>query len=143
MIADIDDAFYVKPDAGRMLCSPADETPQDPGDARPDELEIARALDVINEVTRLDARHVRSAWAGLRNFVPDRAPVVGADPAVEGFFWFAAQGGYGIQTAPALARTGAALLRGDPVPADVAGRGLAAGAIAPDRLRNARAATEG
>jgi D-arginine dehydrogenase len=134
MIADIDDAFYLKPDAGRLLCSPADETPQDPCDARPDELEIARALDVINEVTTLDVRHVRSSWAGLRTFVADRNPVVGFDPSVEGFFWFAAQGGYGIQTAPALARTGAALLRGEAVPPDVASRGLAADDIAPGRL---------
>jgi D-arginine dehydrogenase len=133
MIADIDDAFYVKPDAGKLLCSPADEAVQEPGDARPDELEIARAIDVINEVTTLDVKHVRSAWAGLRNFVADRTPVVGYDPAVEGFFWFAAQGGYGIQTAPAMARTGAALLRGDPIPADVAARGLLAQSLAPDR----------
>lgn len=135
MIADIDDAFYLKPDAGRLLCSPADETPQDPGDAHPDELEIARAIEVINEITTLDVRHVRSSWAGLRNFVADRSPVVGFDASVEGLFWFAAQGGYGIQTAPALARTGAALLRGDTVPSDVAERGLTAAAIAPDRFR--------
>jgi D-arginine dehydrogenase len=133
MIADIDDAFYVKPDAGRLLCSPADETAQDPGDARPDTLEIARAIEVINATTTLDVRHVRSSWAGLRNFVADRTPVVGFDGGVDGFFWFAAQGGYGIQTAPALAATGAALLRGEPVPADVAARGLTAAALAPDR----------
>jgi D-arginine dehydrogenase len=133
MVADIDDAFYIKPDAGRMLCSPSDETPQEPGDARPDTTEIARAIDVINEVTTLGVRHVRTSWAGLRTFVADRAPVVGHDPAVEGFFWFAAQGGYGIQTAPALARTGVALLRGAAVPDDVAARGLRAAAIAPDR----------
>jgi D-arginine dehydrogenase len=133
MIADVDDAFYVKPDAGRMLCSPADETPQEPGDARPDTLEIARAIDVINEVTTLGVRHVRSSWAGLRNFVPDRNPVVGADPSVEGLFWFAAQGGYGIQTAPALARTGAALLRGEPVPPDVRALGLDVAALTPHR----------
>jgi D-arginine dehydrogenase len=133
MIADIDDAFYVKPDAGRLLCSPADETPQEPADARPDTVEIARAIEVINEVTTLDIRHVRSSWAGLRNFVADRSPVVGPDPAVDGFFWYAAQGGYGIQTAPALARVGAALLRGEPVPADVAERGLIAADLAPDR----------
>lgn len=134
MITDIDDAFYFKPDAGRLLCSPADETPMEPSDARPDELEIARALEVINEVTTLDVRHVRSSWAGLRTFVADRNPVVGFDPVVDGFFWFAAQGGYGIQIAPALARTGAALLRGEPVPSDVASRGLAADDIAADRL---------
>ena len=118
MIADLDDAFYVKPDAGRLLCSPADETEQEPGDAKPDELEIARAIEVINEVTTLAVRHVRSAWAGLRTFVPDRSPVVGFDPEAPGFFWYAAQGGYGIQTAPALARTGAALLRGEVVAGD-------------------------
>jgi D-arginine dehydrogenase len=134
MIADIDDAFYVKPEAGRMLCSPADETPQEPSDARPDEIEIARALDVINEVTRLGARHVRSAWAGLRNFVADRNPVVGFDASVEGFFWFAAQGGYGIQTAPALARTGAAMLRGEPIPPDITERGLTPQALSPARF---------
>ncbi len=133
MVADIDNAFYVKPDAGRMLCSPSDETPQEPGDARPDTLEIARAIDVINEVTTLGVRHVRSSWAGLRTFAADRSPVVGYDPALDGFFWFAGQGGYGIQTAPALARTGAALLRGEPVPEDVAARGLTADAIAPGR----------
>jgi D-arginine dehydrogenase len=142
MIADIDDAFYVKPDAGRMLCSPADETVQEPGDARPDMTEIARALDVINAVTTLDVRHVRSSWAGLRNFVADRSPVAGFDLVVEGFFWFAGQGGYGIQTAPALARTGAALLSGAPLPADVTARGLTAAALAPGRagLRSAAGA---
>ena len=74
------------------------------------------------------------AGPDLRNFVADRTPVVGFDPTVEGFFWFAAQGGYGIQAAPALARTGAALLRGEPLPADVAERGLSAADLAPNRL---------
>lgn len=136
MIADIDDSFYFKPDAARLLCSPSDETPQEPGDARPDELEIARAIEVINSVTTLDVRHVRSAWAGLRTFTPDRTPAVGYDPAVEGFFWFAGQGGYGIQIAPALARTAAALLRGQSLPDDVRGFGLESADLAPGRLRN-------
>jgi D-arginine dehydrogenase len=134
MIEDIDDSFYLKPDAGRLLCSPADETPQEPGDPRPDELEIARAIEAINEVTTLGVRHVQSSWAGLRSFVADRNPVVGFDPAVEGLFWFAGQGGYGIAAAPALARTGAALLRGEPLPADVSERGLAAADLSPSRL---------
>lgn len=134
MIGDIDDTYYVKPDAGRLLCSPADETRQAPGDARADEREIARAIEAINEVTRLDIRHVRSQWAGLRNFVPDRAPVVGFDPERPGFIWFAAQGGYGIQTAPALARVGAAAVLGAQVPADVATRGLTWSQLAPARL---------
>jgi D-arginine dehydrogenase len=133
MIADIDDAFYVKPEGPRMLCSPADETLQEPGDARPDELEIARALDAIGVATTLDTTHVRSAWAGLRTFAADRVPVVGYDPSVEGMFWFAAQGGYGIQTAPALARAGAELLRGHSIPEDLAQRGLTQSALAPGR----------
>jgi D-arginine dehydrogenase len=139
MIDDVDEAFYVKPDAGKLLCSPADETPLDPCDARPDELEIARAIEAINEVTTLDIRHVRSSWAGLRNFVADRNPVVGFDPAVDGFFWYAGQGGYGIQTAPALSRTGAGLLRGEPLPADVVERGLKSTDLAPARSMSSTA----
>jgi len=133
MFGDIPDTFYVKPDAGQLLCSPADETPQAPGDARPDELEIARAIDAINDTTTLDVRHVRSSWAGLRSFVADRTPVVGFDPSVPGLFWCAGQGGYGIQTAPALARAGAALARGEALPADIAALGCAARSLAPGR----------
>jgi len=133
MIADIDDTFYFKPEPGQFLCSPADETLQEPGDARPDELEIARAIEAINEATTMGIRSVRSSWAGLRNFVVDRTPVVGYDPVIEGLFWYAAQGGYGIQTAPALARSGAALLRHESLPADVVARQLIAATLAPDR----------
>jgi D-arginine dehydrogenase len=134
MIDEIDEAFYVKPDGSQLLCSPADETPQEPGDARADEMEIARAIDAMNEMTTLDVRHVRARWAGLRTFAPDRTPVVGFDGERPGFFWYAGQGGYGIQSAPALARTGGALLRGDDVPADVAALGLRAADLS--RLRH-------
>ena len=133
-ISDVHELFYIKPDAGRLLCSPGDATPQEPGDPRPDELEIARAIDEINAATTLDVRHVRSAWAGLRNFVADGNPVVGFDPAVDGFFWFAGQGGYGIQTAPALARAAAALARGEALPIDLGDRGHAAAQLPPDRF---------
>lgn len=133
LTGDIDATFYIKPEGPQFLCSPADEVLQPPSDARPDEVEIARALDVINTATTLNSRHVRTSWAGLRNFAPDRVPVVGFDPQAEGFFWFAGQGGYGIQTAPAMARTGASLIRGNGIPEDVAARGLTANAIAPDR----------
>jgi D-arginine dehydrogenase len=81
----------------------------------------------------LDVRHVRARWAGLRTFTADRAPVVGFDGGQPGFFWYAGQGGYGIQSAPALARTGAALVRGQDVPADVADLGLRAAALSPLR----------
>jgi D-arginine dehydrogenase len=134
IVDDVDEAFYFKPDAGRLLCSPADETPQQPGDARPDELEIARAIDAINRATTLDIRHVRSAWAGLRTFASDRTPVVGYDPDIPGLFWCAGQGGYGIQTAPALARTAAALINRDPLPPDVAALGVVPAALAKHRF---------
>ncbi|KZF00800.1 FAD-dependent oxidoreductase, partial [Rhodococcus sp. EPR-279] len=97
-LSDMDEKFYIKPEGAQLLCSPADETPTEPSDARPDELEIARAFDDIAEATTLTGRHLRSSWAGLRSFVPDRTPVVGFDREVEGFFWCAGQGGYGIQT---------------------------------------------
>jgi D-arginine dehydrogenase len=137
MIAEIDDAFYVKPDAGKLLCSPADETVQAPADARPDEFEIARAIEAINEMTTLAIRRVTASWAGLRTFAADRNPVVGFDPDADGFFWFAGQGGYGIQIAPALARTGAALVRGAEISADISQRGLAAADLAPGRSMTA------
>ncbi|CCQ17384.1 FAD dependent oxidoreductase [Rhodococcus sp. AW25M09] len=81
----------------------------------------------------MTARHVRSSWAGLRSFVPDRTPVVGFDSEVEGFFWCAGQGGYGIQTCAALARVGAALVRGQALPEDVADRGLRGVDLSADR----------
>lgn len=102
---------YMKPEGDRFLCSPADENPHDPSDAKPDQLEIARALDIVAERTIIETRYVSNAWAGLRSFVADRVPVVGFDPSSPGFFWVAGQGGYGIQTAPSMARTAAALIR--------------------------------
>jgi D-arginine dehydrogenase len=96
-------------------------------------VEVARALDEINEATILEARHIRSPWAGLRNFVPDGVPVVGYNARAEGFFWYAAQGGCGMQIAPALSTTGAALLEGRSVSEDLAVRGLRAEHLSPSR----------
>ncbi|WP_228389246.1 NAD(P)/FAD-dependent oxidoreductase [Cumulibacter manganitolerans] len=134
MAADVDDTFYVKPDGEQYLCSPADEVLQSPSDPRPDELRIAQAMEVIDAATHIRPRHVRSSWAGLRNFAPDRVPVVGFDAQLAGFFWFGGQGGYGIQTAPAMARLGAALVRGEQPPADLVDRGLDAARLAPGRF---------
>nr|WP_281170343.1 FAD-dependent oxidoreductase [Gordonia shandongensis] len=125
--------FYVRPDGPGYLCSPADETPSEPCDARPDELEIARAIDALNEATRLAIRSIAHPWAGLRSFTADRTPVVGPDPTLDGLVWFAGQGGYGIQMAPALARAGAALAVGDPLPTDLVDAGLAAESLLPGR----------
>ena len=114
LVATVDDGFYFRPEGPHVLISPADETPSEPCDARPDEADVALAIDRVNRVTDLAIRSVVTTWAGLRTFAPDRNPVVGFDPDVAGLFWLAGQGGYGIQTAPALARLAAALIRDDP-----------------------------
>ncbi|GAA4666053.1 FAD-dependent oxidoreductase [Gordonia humi] len=133
VVNDLDDTFYIKPEANGLLCSPADETPSHPHDVKPDDLDIARAIESINEVTDLNLRRITSSWAGLRTFAPDRSPVVGFDPRVDGFFWFAGQGGYGIQMADGLARSGAALFRGESLPGDVVAGGVRAAALTPGR----------
>jgi D-arginine dehydrogenase len=115
------------------MVSPADETPDVARDATPADVDIARAIDIVNRLTRLQLRSVRSSWAGLRTFAADRSPVVGVAPDAPGFFWYVGQGGYGIQMGPALARAGAALALGRPLPADVAGLGVTAGALGPSR----------
>jgi D-arginine dehydrogenase len=132
---DVDESFYVKPEGDQMLCSPADRTPSEPVDARADTLEIARSLDEIREVTTIPARSVRASWAGLRTFSPDENLVIGPDPRVEGFFWLAGQGGYGVQTAPALARYAAASILDEDTPADVVALGLRPDRISPRRFR--------
>jgi len=116
MVIDIDETFYMKPDAGLLLISPADETPVEPGDAQPEEIDVAIAIDRVEQATTLNISRVRKRWAGLRSFAPDRSPVIGFDSVLPGFFWLAGQGGYGIQTAPAAANLAAALLRGEAVP---------------------------
>lgn len=137
LTGDIGGTFYLKPEGPQFLCSPADETLSPPCDAKVDEVDIARALERIREATTLEARHVRSSWAGLRTFTADRSPVTGFEPGVDGFFWLVGQGGYGIQTAPALARAAAAIVRGDPLPEDVSARGLVADDLHRDRLAGA------
>ena len=132
-VADIGERFYFHAESDQVLVSPADETPSEPCDARPQEEDIARAIDAVNEFTTLGLRSVRTAWAGLRSFVADRSPVLGSRPTDPGFNWSAGQGGYGIQMGPALARAGAALVLGEPLPADVVQLGVTAASVAPDR----------
>jgi D-arginine dehydrogenase len=134
MAIDIDEAFYFKPDSGQILLSPADETPSPPCDAIPEEWDVAVAVDRVEAATTLQIAHVRRKWAGLRCFVRDRSPVVGYDPALPGFFWLAALGGYGIQTAPAMGRLAAALLEQRQPPADILAAGLEPARLAPGRF---------
>ncbi|MDZ4137510.1 MAG: FAD-dependent oxidoreductase [Erythrobacter sp.] len=112
LVLDINGGFYFKPDNGRLWLSPHDEVPSDPCDAAPEEIDVAIAIDQFQQVTDWRIEAVERRWAGLRSFAPDRLPVYGADPDQSGFFWFAGQGGFGIQTAPAAARLGAQLLLG-------------------------------
>ncbi|MFG6517242.1 NAD(P)/FAD-dependent oxidoreductase [Sulfitobacter sp. 1A13496] len=133
MVVDIDEQFYLKADAGKLLISPADATLSPPCDAQPEELDIAICIDRIETAFDLERPRIESRWAGLRSFLPDGDPVAGYDPEGEGFFWLAGQGGYGIQTAPALARAAAALVRGAEIPGDIAAEGVTAEALARGR----------
>ncbi|CAO3430940.1 NAD(P)/FAD-dependent oxidoreductase [Azospirillum doebereinerae] len=135
MVCDLDETFYVKPDAGRLLASPADETPVAPCDVRPEELDIAETVERLEQASRFSVRRLTHSWAGLRSFVADKTPVVGFDDQAEGFFWLCGQGGYGIQTAPAMGRTAAALATGGDLPEDVRALGVSMRDLSPARLR--------
>ena len=108
-VIDAEESFYFKPDAGRLLLSPADESPSQPCDAQPEELDIAIAIDRFENATTARVTRPSHRWAGLRTFAPDRTPVIGFDRNTPGFFWLVGQGGYGIQTAPAAAKLAAAI----------------------------------
>ncbi|MBK3775564.1 FAD-dependent oxidoreductase [Azospirillum brasilense] len=135
MTIDVDERFYMKPESGRLLLSPADETPVEPCDVQPEELDVAVAIDRMEQAVRFSVRRITHKWAGLRSFVADKVMVVGYDESADGFFWLAGQGGYGIQTAPAMGRTAAALVTGSGLPAEVAALGVRAEDLAPARLR--------
>jgi D-arginine dehydrogenase len=114
LVLDIGGRFYFKPELGRLWLSPHDETESVPCDTAPEELDVAIAIDRLEQVVDWRVEAVERKWAGLRSFAPDRLPVYGFDPNRAGFFWFAGQGGFGIQTAPAAARLGAQLLLNRP-----------------------------
>ena len=109
---DISGSFYFKPESGKLWLSPHDETPTEPCDAAPEGLDGPLAIDRLEKASNWKVGNVERKWAGLRSFAPDRLPVYGFDPELDDFFWFAGQGGYGIQTAPAAAKLGAQLLLG-------------------------------
>ncbi|TNE35033.1 MAG: FAD-binding oxidoreductase [Alphaproteobacteria bacterium] len=141
MVVDIDEEFYIKPDAGRLLISPADETLSAPCDSRPEEYDIALAVDRVERAVNFTIPRIENRWSGLRSFVIDKCPVCGFDANVPGFFWLAGQGGYGIQTAPALAELAAALLLDKAVPEPILAEGLDPADLSParpmlDRERN-------
>ncbi|MGC6368862.1 NAD(P)/FAD-dependent oxidoreductase [Pseudomonas sp. K2I15] len=133
-LAALDGSFYMKPDAGMFLGSPANADPVEPHDVQPEELDIATGIYHIEEATTLSIRRPARTWAGLRSFVSDGDLVCGFDPQVEGLFWIAAQGGYGIQTSPAMGQASAALVRGLPLPDALKAAGLNAAMLSVERL---------
>jgi D-arginine dehydrogenase len=130
-----DESWYLKPDAGVLLGSPANADPVAPQDVQPEELDIAIAIDRIETATTLQIRRPIRTWAGLRSFVADGDLVGGFDVQAPGFFWVAAQGGYGIQTSAAMGQACAALLRGQPLPPQLADFGLTPAMLSPARLQ--------
>ncbi|WP_341890909.1 FAD-binding oxidoreductase, partial [Variovorax sp. YR752] len=137
MVFAADEGWYIKPDAGMLLGSPANADPVEPQDVQPEEMDIAIAMHRIEEATTLAIRRPTRTWAGLRSFVADGDLVGGFAPDAPGFFWVAAQGGYGIQTSAAMGEACAALARGLPLPERIAGFGLTAEMLGPQRLHTA------
>ncbi len=135
MFIGVDESYYVKPDAGVLLGSPANADPVEPHDVQAEELDIAMAIDRIETMTTLTIRRPKNVWAGLRSFVPDGSFVGGFDPSVPGFFWAAGQGGYGIQSSAAAGEAYAALLRGAPIPQHIMDFALNLDELSAARLR--------
>ncbi len=132
MVAAISETIYFKPEAAKLLISPSDATACVPHDAQPDDIDLAVAVDRFERLSDWTISRLDGSWAGLRTLTPDGGPIVGRDPAVDGLFWLAGQGGYGIQTAPATAALLAAQVLGQSIPADLA---AIVDAVAPGRRR--------
>jgi D-arginine dehydrogenase len=134
MVNDAAEEFYFKPDAGQLFVSPADATPTEAVDAYPDDIDVAAGVERLERATTLNVKRVLRSWAGLRTFAADAEPVVGFDGRVDGFFWLAGHGGYGIKTAPALSRACVSLIRDRRLPDDLLRLGISACELSPQRL---------
>lgn len=135
LVLEASESLYFRPEAGHLLLSPANEDPVEPCDVQPEELDIAIAIDRFERATGRSVRKVHRAWAGLRTFAADKTPVAGFDPDAEGFFWLAGQGGYGIQTAPALSLVAHSLILDGALSGVLSEAGLRAGDLSPARFR--------
>ena len=136
----VDESFYLKPDAGQLLGSPANADPVDAHDVQPEEIDIATGIFHIEQMTTLQIRRPTHTWAGLRSFVPDGDLVVGWDMHAEAFLWVAAQGGYGIQSAPGYALLARNVALGQPLDARLLAEGVDAAALSPQRLKEVSSA---
>jgi D-arginine dehydrogenase len=128
------DAFYMLPEAGRLMASPVDEVPDEPCDAQPEDYDVALAAWRVEEYTSMSIPRIAHSWAGLRTFTSDRVPTAGFAADATGFFWLAGQGGYGLQTAPAMAAISEALVTGGDWPGGLTELGVTRERIVPDRL---------
>jgi D-arginine dehydrogenase len=135
LVGDVGETWYAKPAGGKLLVSPADATPVEPHDAYADDMTLAEGIDRFQQAVDMPVERLERSWGGLRSFVADGNPVCGYDPDQAGFFWLIGQGGYGIQTAPALSRLAAALVLGEGPPADIEAQGLQGDALSPARFR--------
>lgn len=133
-IMDAHENYYFKPDAGALIGSLGDETPDNPCDVQPEELDVALTVDRIETATTLEINKLIQKWAGLRSFVADRCPVIGYAEDVDGFFWCAGQGGYGIATSPALGACAANMILHKDLPDEVLEQGVKKEDLTPERL---------
>lgn len=133
-VAGVAEDWYIKPDAGQLLGSPANADPVPPHDVQPEELDIALGIDAIQRDTTLGIRRPRRTWAGLRSFTPDGELAVGFDARTSGFFWLAGQGGYGIQSAAGASTLAASLLLGQALPEDLRTQGVEPALLSPARF---------
>lgn len=134
-VSPVDISFYCKPTGGKLMLSSAEEDPMEPHDAWADDMRLAEAVERLEATIDMKVQRLERTWGGLRTFAPDGLPVVGFDPDAAGFFWLAGQGGYGIQTSPALSRLAAALLTGRALPTELAEEGIDAEQLSPRRFR--------
>ena len=135
LVDDIEDRFYFKSDGSQILCSLAEENPDQPGDPRPRTEDVALAIERVNRATSLGIRTVNSQWVGLRSFAPDREMVIGEEPDAPGFFWLVGQGGTGIMTSPAYGNLVASQIIGSDLTSELASAGVDPVATLPDRFR--------
>jgi D-arginine dehydrogenase len=134
LVTDTGETWYCKPSGGKLLMSPADTTPAEPHDAFAEDEMLAVGIERCQEALDIDVTRIERSWAGLRTFAPDGEPVCGYDPEIEGFFWLAGQGGYGIQSSPGLSRYAAALAERRALPADLAAQGMGENDLVPGRF---------
>jgi D-arginine dehydrogenase len=134
LVVDCAETWYCKPQSGKLLVSPADATPVAPHDAHADDMALAEGIDRFQQAVDFEVTRVEHSWGGLRSFAPDGSPVAGYDRSGDGFFWLIGQGGYGIQSSPALSRLAAAQVRRDETPSDIMDEGLMLAEISPLRF---------